>query len=151
MKILERMMMRAKGTYAAYPELSSKINFIVLLIWWLGLSAAALAASGLALYFILFLILGAILMIVCFPIGLAVFAGTGGVWAMLIAAAILVIELTGVAASIFALVSICCLRPTTSKQTLIITMISGVFHGFVVSFIYQNSDLIQNMYRSLST
>jgi len=150
MKILERLITHVKGTYAAYPELSYRMNLIVLFIWCLGLAVAGVGAFGFALYFILILILGAILMIVCPCIGFGVFAGMAGIWALLIAGAIYIIGFTSVVAALFAFISICCLRPNTSKETWIITIISGFFHGFLITYIYQNTDLIQYIYASLS-
>lgn len=75
---------------------------IVLYIWIFGLGLTSVAAAGFGIYYVLFLILGAVLLVTCPCIGLGVIGATLGIWGLLLTIAIGILIYTATFATLVA-------------------------------------------------
>jgi len=111
---------------------------LINLIWLLGLFIAGSAAVGIGIYYVLFLILGAICLVTCPCIGMGIIGGTIGLWVILITTAFGVIFYTAAIASLVAIVSPIFLLFNRDRKTIITIVIYFIIHLFIGSTIYQN-------------
>lgn len=83
-------------------DLISAALSIVWCIWGLGLGLAGVVAAGFGIYYILFLILGSVLLITCPCIGVSIIGGTLGTWGFLLLVSVGIILYTSTFATIAA-------------------------------------------------
>jgi len=111
---------------------------LINLIWLLGLFIAGSAAVGIGIYYVLFLILGAICLVTCPCIGMGIIGGTIGLWVILITTAFGVIFYTAAIASLVGIITPIFLLFNRDRRTVIVVAIYFFIHLFIGSSIYKN-------------
>jgi hypothetical protein len=100
---------------------------IGLFIWGLGIALSLITAGGFGIYYVLFLILGAVCLITCPCIGAGIIGGTIGLWALMLTYAVGILMYTSAIASIFGILSPITLIARSSRNIETITIVSIYF------------------------
>ena len=108
------------------------------IIWLIGLALAASAATGIGIYYILFLILGAVCLITCPCIGIGIIGATVGLWTIFVAIAFGILLYTAAIASVVGIILPIFLLFNRDLKTIIIVTLYFLIHLFIVFSIYQN-------------
>jgi len=121
---------------SSLSEFSGTRHFqITMAIWGAGLSVSLITGFGMSLYFLLLLILGAVLLIVCPCIGVGVMGATGGLWALLLTAAVTIMAYTAILASLIGICSPFCLRGKNDSASKLLIIINCIVHLVVLSYL----------------